>query len=156
MPVTGNVKRLSSRHSNSASAYPRSFLSCSDSFLPAMQEPFPALTFLHLCLPLGSAELTLPETLSGGSAPQLRSLFLNGVSFPALPKLLLSTGHLVSLPLHDSSIEWYISPEVLATCLVALPNLEDLSICPSYESRLFPPIQHNTHWPCRSPKTRTE
>ena len=114
MPVTGNVKRLSSRHSNSASAYPRSFnlgyFSCSDSFIPAMQEPFPALTFLHLCLPLGSAELTLPETLLGGSAPQLRSLFLNGVSFPALPKLLLSTGHLVSLPLHDSSIEWYILP----------------------------------------------
>jgi hypothetical protein len=36
----------------------------------------------------------------------------------------------------------------MVTCLVTLPNLEDLSIrFWYYESHLFPTIQSSTHWP---------
>ena len=118
-----------------------------ESFISAMQEPFPALICLNLCLG-PRAQQILSETFLGGSAPRLRSLILQGIPFPALPKLLLSTSRLVSLHLSDISVKGYISPEVMVTCLVALPNLEDLSIRFWYtESHPLPTIQRSTHWP---------
>jgi len=112
-----------------------------------MQEPLPALTFLYLGQSTSGGVRILPKAFLGGSAPQLRSLCLVGVPFPALPKLLLSTSHKVTLQIHEISIKGYISPGAMAACLAALPNLKDLSIqFAYYEYRSIPPIQNNTHW----------
>jgi hypothetical protein len=46
-----------------------------ESFISAMQKPFPALTCLSPCLG-PRAQQILPETFLGGSAPRLRSLIL--------------------------------------------------------------------------------
>src|SRR5216683_6161564 len=64
----------------------------------AMQEPFPALTELSL-QSLSENAPVLPDSFLGGSAPRLQNLFLWGITFPALPKLLLSTHDLVTLRL---------------------------------------------------------
>jgi len=48
--------------------------SCLKSFLPAMQEPLPALTFLCLCQHTPAGERILPETFLGGSALGRRSI----------------------------------------------------------------------------------
>ena len=43
---------------------------------------------------------------SGRSAPRLRSLTLDGIRFPELPKLLLPTNYLIELRfLNDSKLE---------------------------------------------------
>ena len=92
-------------------------------FATAMRGSFPALTHLDF----GShSRMILPEAFLGESAPSLRTLVLNGSVLPALPKLLLSTSHLVTLELSRISIHGYISPEAMATCLAMLPNLEHL------------------------------
>ena len=92
-----------------------------------MQEPFPVLTHLRLSCD-GQTPLVLPDTFLGGSAPRLRSLWLYGIPFPALPKLLLSTPNLVSLDLLKVPHTGYISPEAMVTCLATLTNLESLSL----------------------------
>ncbi len=96
-------------------------------FAAAMQESFPALTYLRLSTP-EPARLVLPDSLLGGSAPHLRSFALVGIPFPAFPQLALSTNHLLSLRLWDIPDAGYISPEKMATCLATLPHLEALSI----------------------------
>ena len=87
----------------------------------------------------------LPDSFLGGVALRLRSLSLHDVSFPGLPKLLLSTTHLVKLGLNISR-PGYISPETLATNLSALTNLEPLRLHfrylrprPTLDSRRPPP-----------------
>ena len=98
-----------------------------EKFATAMQEPFPALTYLRL----SSQELTkvvLPDTFLGGSAPRMRSFALLGIPFPAFPQLALSAKHLLSLRLWDIPDAGYISPENMANCLAELPDLEALSI----------------------------
>ena len=108
--------------------------------LAAMQEPFPALTNLQLqALPPGL--LIIPDSFLGGSAPSLRSLSLHGIIFPALPKFILHSPHIVTLRLLDmpSSEYIYISPEVLASCLATLHDLETLSI--SFARPLLSPLQ---------------
>jgi hypothetical protein len=91
----------------------------------AIQEPFPALTELDLLSDDENAPV-LPDSFLGGSAPRLRSLYLFRIPFPRLPKLLLSTHHLVKLCLWDIPRSGYISPEAMVTALSTLTSLEKL------------------------------
>ncbi|KAI0290798.1 hypothetical protein BC826DRAFT_970259 [Russula brevipes] len=93
-----------------------------DRFAAAMNEPFPELTTLIL------DGLVLPDSFLGGFAPRLRTLYSNGISYPALPKLLSSASNLVTLDLFDIPHSGYISPEAMVTGLSALTRLERLSI----------------------------
>jgi hypothetical protein len=94
-----------------------------------MQEPFPELESLALRVngPGGTVP-ALPSTFLGGSAPRLRSLRLRHIPFPTLPRLLLSSNHLVDLHLRRIPHSGYISPETMATCVSALTSLTKLSI----------------------------
>ncbi|KAI0290674.1 hypothetical protein BC826DRAFT_527983 [Russula brevipes] len=87
-----------------------------------MQEPLPELTYLNLQSNDGPA-LVLPDSFLGGSSPRLRTLWLMGIPYPALPKLLLSAGHLVWLHLSDIPHSGYISPEVMVNCLATMTRL---------------------------------
>jgi len=90
-----------------------------------MREPLPALT--GLCLSSNDyAPPVLPDEFLGGSAPNLQHFDLDGIPFPALPKLLLSTTHLVRLRLRRIPHSGYISPEAMASCLATLSNLDTL------------------------------
>jgi hypothetical protein len=108
-----------------------------------MQEQFPALTHLRL----GSNDHpALTNGFLGGSAPGLQTLELRSISFPALPKLLLSATELVRLTLEKIPHPGYISPEAIITGLAVMANLESLSIDfdsplsrPNRVSRLPPP-----------------
>jgi hypothetical protein len=89
----------------------------------------------------------LSDSFLGGTAPRLRSLNLNGVPFPGLPKLLLSATQLVYLSLYDIPRSGYIPPEAMATSLSALTSLESLHLRfryppprPGLESRRPPPL----------------
>jgi hypothetical protein len=107
----------------------------------AMQVPFPELTTLLLSHRGWSHVPVLPDSFLGGSAPRLRYLQLVFIPFPGLPKLLLSSTHLVGLWLHNIPHSGYISPEAMATCLSALTSLDTLHLefkspqsCPDLES----------------------
>jgi len=103
-----------------------------------MQEPFPALTRLHL----GSADEVapaLPVTFMGGSAPHLQRLDLEGISFPTLPRLVLSPTDLTALRLHAIPSAGYISPGVMVEFLSPLTRLESLVI--EFKFPLPPPAQ---------------
>ncbi len=106
-------------------------------FLAAMQKPFPELTSLDI----GAADKfsyshcrtpppVFPDSFLGGSAPCLRSLRLDGIPFPGLPKLLSSSHGLVDIHLWDIPSSAYISPEELATYLSSMKHLGSLSIKP--------------------------
>jgi hypothetical protein len=94
----------------------------------AMEGPFPALT----CLSLESMGKVapLPDTFLNGSVACLQYLYLDleMISFPSLPRLLLSTSNLTSLHLVRIPPSGYIPPETMATCLSALPKLDSLAI----------------------------
>jgi hypothetical protein len=110
-----------------------------------MSNPFSALTSLQLSsmeinapalsamtsLQLGSTQrnvFALPDSFLGGSAPRLRTLSLEGVPFPALPNLLLSTHDLVELRLWDIHLSGHISPDAMVSGLSALTRLEKLDL----------------------------
>ena len=112
--------------------------------LAAVQEPFPELTYLLLRSYGGPI---IPDSFLGGSAPRLEALCLKGISFPGLPKLLLSATRLVDLRLQNIPHSGYISPEVMATMLSSLTCLGGLILefgspqsRPGHESR--PPLTH--------------
>jgi len=107
-------------------------------FAVAMQKPFPELT--HLDVWVCDAVPVLPDSFLGGSAPRLRTLALHGVSFPSIPKLLLSANDLVTLHLEDIPHSGYFSPDAMATALTAMTRLESLLLrfC-SPRSRPDPP-----------------
>ncbi|KAH9981602.1 hypothetical protein BJV74DRAFT_79664 [Russula compacta] len=115
-------------------------------FAAAMQESFPEL----MSLKLRSNDVAAPvlsETFLGGSAPRLQSLYLDGVTFPTLPKLLLSARDLVDLCLLDIPPSGYIPPEVMVTCLTVMTKLGTLELVfrsprslPDQTSR-HPPLQ---------------
>ena len=94
-----------------------------------MQKPFPELTYLQLD---GGAFDALPDSFLGGTAPRLQSLTFWNISFPGLPKLLTSANHLVHLSLHNIPQSGYIPPEVMATSLSALTNLESFCLSLNY------------------------
>jgi len=93
----------------------------------AMRGPLPALTDFDLGTSDKSVPV-LPESFLGGSAPVLRHFSLWDIPFPSFPKFILSATRIVYIGLFDIPHSGYISPEVMATCLAALPNLESLSI----------------------------
>ena len=92
-----------------------------------MQEPFPVLKCLEIYSRDGYVP-TLPAEFLGGSAPCSQKITLCGISYPALPTLLLSARDLVSLDLRGIPQSGYISPEIMATSLAALPSLKHLAI----------------------------
>lgn len=96
---------------------------------PIMQRSFLALSDLHLC-PFSKRDPArdLSSSFLGGSAPRLRSLYLENIPFLALPKLLLSTKDLVSLQLLKVPRAGYISPDAMVTCLSSLTRLETLRV----------------------------
>ena len=114
-------------------------------FLAEMQKPFPELTHLDLY----STDKVVPvdpDSFLGGSAPHLQFLALHRLQFLGLPKLLLSTTHLVTLHLQDIPHTGYISPNEMVTVLSTLTSLERLSLgfhsprsCPHWASRRPPP-----------------
>ena len=113
-----------------------------ESLWTAMQVPFPELTSLHLGYGDSSSVPVLPDSFLRGSAPRLRYLFLKSISFLGIPKLLLSTTHLVRLFLSNIPHSGYISPEAMATCLSTLSSLKILQLgfespqsCPDLETQ---------------------
>jgi hypothetical protein len=113
----------------------------------AMQEPFPELTRLELS---SRGEVVLPDSFLGGSTPRLQFFHLFGISFPGLPKLLLSATHLVNLYLWNTPHSGYISPEAMFTALSALTTLEELIL--EFQSPRSLPNQATRHPP---PPTRS-
>lgn len=98
-----------------------------------MQESFPALTYLELVSSPKMDSVLPPGPYSGGSAPLLKEIVLDGFLFRSreLSNFLSSSvKHLTSLVLSNipsSEIESrYISPETMVTCISALINLEEL------------------------------
>ncbi|KAN0136057.1 hypothetical protein V8E53_006218 [Lactarius tabidus] len=91
------------------------------------QESFLALETLWLSSKDRNAPV-LPDGFMRGPAPQLRQIFLEGISFPAFPTLLSSASNLVDLQLEDIPQSGYISPEVMVTSLAASNRLEGLYI----------------------------
>jgi hypothetical protein len=91
----------------------------------SMRRPFPLLTDLHL-VSFDEPPAGLPNMLLGGSAPHLQILWLEGISFPALPKLLLSAKNLVRLHIEDIPRSGYISSKAMVECLPSLTRLEQL------------------------------
>jgi len=107
-----------------------------------MQVLFPVLTCLNIRS--GDEDVpVLPIDFLGGSAPCLQQIYLHGIPYPALPKLLLSTSNLVDLQLLHIPPTGYISPEMMAACLAALPKLETFTIrfqqFPPHPDRIHPP-----------------
>jgi len=114
-------------------------------FAAAMQKPFPQMTRLEVTV--FDVVSILPDLILGGSAPRLRALWLRGIPFPSVPKLLLSANGLVTLLLWDIPNSGYISPDAMATALTAMIRLETLDLrfhslrsLPDPESRPLPPL----------------
>jgi hypothetical protein len=123
-------------------------------FATVTQEPFPALTSLHIwseILPKSRALPVLPVTFLKGFVPRLRSLSLTRIPFPMLPQLLLSSNNLSELFLESIPDLGFISPEAMVMGLSALTRLRCLWIGFQwpYDSELpYSPIQ------CPPPFTR--
>jgi F-box-like len=107
------------------------------------QEPFPAMETLDLRVK-GTVP-ALPNTFLGGSAPRLRSLHLEGIPFPTLPRLLLTSNDLVDLAFDQIPHSGYISPETMVTWISALTSLTHLSI--GFESPASRPDPTTRHSP---------
>jgi len=107
----------------------------------AMQEPFPSLTHLRLTGPKDQDERAplLPRSLLGGGTLRLQEVYLRGISYPALPKLLLSASDLVHLHFIDIPPNCYVSAEAMVTGLTRLTRLESLAI--QYRSPVLLPVQ---------------
>jgi len=113
-----------------------------ETLVTVLHEPFPVLTDL-LLISTDESVPVLPETFLGGFAPRLQSFGLSGIPFPSFPKFILSFTHIVALHLSEIPSSGYLSPEAMATCLAALPNLGFLFIGfrspPSRLLQLSPP-----------------
>ena len=121
--------------------------------LPAIQQPFPALTNLVIWPDWKNKFQPLPvfpESFLGGSAPRLQHLWLKRVPFPGLPKLLLTATDLVSLDIRKIPHSGYISPEAMVRCLSTLTRLEQLWLV--FESPKSRPVRvtQRPHPPTRS------
>jgi hypothetical protein len=98
-----------------------------ETFWAAMDVPFPELTDLSL---VSNEKLVqvLPDSFLGASAPGLQRVYFIGIPFPGLPKLLLSTTHLVILRLFYIPHSGYFSPEAIVAALSTLNSLSKLSL----------------------------
>ncbi|KAH9165699.1 hypothetical protein EDB89DRAFT_2008119 [Lactarius sanguifluus] len=96
----------------------------------AMRQSFPILTHLWLAgqKDRGERALMLPLSLLGGGTLRLEEVYLQDISYPALPKLLLSANDLVHLHFTEIPPTCYISPEAMVTGLAGLTRLETLGI----------------------------
>jgi hypothetical protein len=92
-----------------------------------MQKPFPALEHLEL-RSCDETSPDLPDSFLGEPAPNLRSLVLKSIAFPALQNLLLSTSHLVWLNLWNIPDSICTSPEAMVVSLSAMTRLETLRL----------------------------
>lgn len=101
--------------------------SLSEKVFNMMQESFPLLERLSL-RSRDNAVLVLPSTSLGGSTPRLRSLHLDGISFPGLPRLLSSASDLVDLQLQRVPNTGCVSPEALVAGLSATTQLKTLRL----------------------------
>ena len=118
----------------------------------AMRQTFPMLTRLNIESPVDSDNASvLPTEFLGGSAPHLQTIYLEGISFLALPTLLLSTSDLATLILHNIPPSGYISPEAMVGGLAVLPRLESFVIgfqlATSRPDRMHPPPVTRTNLP---------
>ena len=93
----------------------------------AMTVPFLSLTELKISSGYDVAPIVLDSFL-GGSTPQLRTLMLDGIPFPGLGKLLLSTSNLVDLELRRIPRSGYISPQEIVAGLSASIRLKKLAL----------------------------
>ncbi|KAF8473655.1 hypothetical protein DFH94DRAFT_846875 [Russula ochroleuca] len=93
----------------------------------AMEGPFPEpeLTDLYIWTYIDLVPV-LPDSFLAGPAPRLRTLRLDHFLFPGLPKLLLSTTHLVYFSLRIPHSEQF-SPKAMFTALTTLTSLESLN-----------------------------
>ena len=121
-----------------------------DMFVPAMLGPFPALERIIFGAD-DDAMAVVPDSFLGASAPHLQWFTLHAIPFPALPTLLSSARNLVDLQLSGIPRSGYISPEVMVTCLSAMPRLRTLRFqfdspesFPNRESRRPPPLARST------------
>jgi F-box-like len=123
--------------------------------LATMQDPFPELTKLRLWADgeIDETKAVIPDSFLGGSAQRLQHLWLKYISFPGLPKLLLSATHITELLLQCIPHSGYISPEVIVTALSTLTSLklfflgfQSLRSRPDRESRR-PPLPTRTVLP---------
>ncbi len=119
-----------------------------DKLLAAMQVSFQELTRLRLFSDSETSPV-VPDSFLGGSAPHLRTLELEGIPFPGLPKLLLSATHLVYLQLSNIPHSGYISPETMVALLSVLSSLQWLTLRfqspqsrPDWVNRRPPPSKH--------------
>ena len=110
----------------------------------AIQKPLPELTNLGL-FSYNTATVVPDSFAQGGSAPRLRTLFLRGIPFPGLPKLLLSATHLVCLYLLNIPHSGYFSPEAITTSLSTLTSLDQLFL--EFESPRSLPDGETRHPP---------
>ena len=121
-------------------------------FVPAMLGPFPALQGITFeASDVDSSIVVVPDSFLGGSAPQLEWFTFHGFPFPALPTLLSSTTNLDDLQLTGILRSGYISPEVMVTCLSAMPRLSTFRFqfhspesFPNRECRQRPPLARAT------------
>ena len=113
-----------------------------------LQVPFLELTNLQITLQDDETlpVIPIPDSFLGGSAPLLEHFELFGIPFPGLPKLLLSTTHLITLRLYNIPHSGYISPEAMVALLSTLSSLKLLSLVfqspqsrPDCESPSLPP-----------------
>src|SRR6266852_5847809 len=93
-----------------------------------------------------------PDSFLGGFAPRLRSLWLDCIAFPGLPRLLPSATGLLALRLLDIPHSGYIAPDAMIAGLSALTHLRTLQLrfkspqsFPAQESRPPPPPTRFEH-----------
>ena len=104
-----------------------------------MEVPFPELTYLYISSEDGNAPIFPPKFMGGHAPFCLHEVDLRGISFPALPTLLLSASDLARLFLSKIPPTGYISPEEMVACLATLPRLEVFSI--DFQSATSRPIR---------------
>jgi hypothetical protein len=110
----------------------------------AIDEPFPALTSLEL-YSIGQNVPVLPGSFLGGSASRLRLLDLDGIPYPSMGRLLLSTTSLVRLSLRRIPRSGYISPQTIVSCLSMLASLKSLDL--EFQYPRSRPHRENRHPP---------
>lgn len=102
-------------------------ISVLENVVEAMQGPFPELTHLEL-MPHDKREPVFPDAFLRGSAPRLRTLWLDFIPLRALRPLLLSAHDLVDLRLLNIPESGYISPQAMVACVSVMTRLETLNL----------------------------